>query len=302
MTSDAPSRIEGRLRSLFSTVGARGWLHAVSLDDPAQEVSVGADDVVPLASVFKVALLVELFRRADDGHLDLSEPVTVESRTRGATGIAALRDPVRMSVRDLAQLMITVSDVGATDVLLERVGMDAVNETLRSHGLSRTRVRQTCAEMLASVQDDLGLPPGGDLARRLAQPGAIEGLRALDPRFGNVGTPRESTLLLGAIWNDEAATPESCAAMRAILGAQVWPHRLAAGFPSDEIAVAGKTGTLPTVRNEIGVVEFPDGRRFAIAVFTRSDNPALTLPQVDASIGAAARVAVEDIRRRSAVV
>lgn len=73
--------------------------------------------------------------------------------------------------------------------------------------------------------------------------------------------------LLGA--DDPLATaPESCAAVRRLMRLQVWPHRLASGFPDDGWGVAGKTGTLPGIRNEIGVVEPPDGSRVAVAVLT----------------------------------
>jgi len=300
--ASSPSRIEGRLRALFAQAGARGWLHAVDLDAPSGEVAVDADQPVALASVFKVAVLVELFRQADRAVLDLAEqvPVPVHGRTRGVTGLAAMRDPARLSLRDLAFLMMTVSDVAATDVLLDRIGLDAVNATLEALGLARTRLRGTCADMLALVREDLALSDDGQLADRLAGAASRLELRALDPERTSGGTARELTSLLAAIWRDEAAEPASCAEMRAIMAAQVWPHRLAAGFPSDAMAVAGKTGTLPTLRNEVGVVEFPDERRYAVAVFTRSDSLAPTLPQVDAVIGVAARVAVDDIRRRAA--
>jgi beta-lactamase class A len=74
--------------------------------------------------------------------------------------------------------------------------------------------------------------------------------------------------------------------------------RLAAadpGFDAD-VEVAGKTGTIPFVRNEAGVVTYPDGRAFAVAVFTRSDSLADRNPAIDASIGRAARIAVEALR------
>lgn len=288
-------RLEARLRGLFDQAGARGWLHAVDIDDPARAVAVDADEAVPIASVFKVLLLVELLRQADAGRLDLTDQleVPVEGRTSGGTGIAMMRDPIRMSMRDLAYLMISVSDVAATDVLLEHVGIDAVNATAARLGLQRTRVRETCRAMLDSIAEDLGAATSAQLATRLTDPGAVRRLRALDPERATAGTARELTATLAAIWRDEAASPEACAQMRALLASQVWPHRLAAGFPSDDIAVAGKTGTLPTLRHEIGVVELPTGRRFAVAVLTQSQSAAMTLPQVDATIGAAARTAVD---------
>ena len=73
-------------------------------------------------------------------------------------------------------------------------------------------------------------------------------------------------------------------------------QRIASGF-GDGATTAGKTGTIPFVRNEAGVVTYPDGRRFAVAVFTRSDSLADRNPALDAAIGQAARLAVEGLRR-----
>lgn len=60
--------------------------------------------------------------------------------------------------------------------------------------------------------------------------------------------------------------------------------------------VSGKTGTLPGIRNEVGVVELGDGARYAVAVFTRHDGARAGLPQADAVIGVAARIAVDALR------
>ncbi len=75
---------------------------------------------------------------------------------------------------------------------------------------------------------------------------------------------------------------------------QVFRHRIATGFPLAR--VAGKTGTLGAVRNEVAVVEFPGERPVAVAVFTKSARGDLSLPIVDAAIGHAARTAVTTLR------
>jgi beta-lactamase class A len=75
----------------------------------------------------------------------------------------------------------------------------------------------------------------------------------------------------------------------------VWPHRLRSGF-GDEVTVAAKTGTLPGIRNEAGVVTYPDDGRYAVAVFTRARTYAWQQPNIDAAIGTAARLAVEHLR------
>jgi beta-lactamase class A len=104
------------------------------------------------------------------------------------------------------------------------------------------------------------------------------------------------TTLLSMIWRDEAGDAAACAEVRRIMALQVWPHRLSSGFP-DGVTVAGKTGTLPGIRNEVGVVTYPDGGRYAVAVFTRAHTYEGQRPEIDAAIGTAARLAVEEIRR-----
>jgi beta-lactamase class A len=188
--------------------------------------------------------------------------------------------------------MMSVSDNAAADLLLERVGLDAVNRSTARLGLGHTLAVHTFGELLATIKEDAG--PGG--ARSLADPLVVTRLRALDPARSNRSTPRDMTRLLAAVWRDEACTPEHGAAIRRILGLQVWPHRLASGFPFDDVHVAGKTGSLPTVRNEVGVVEYPDGGRYAVAVFTRTARTSALLPAADAVIGTAARLAVDALR------
>lgn len=279
------------LSGTFRAAGVVGRLHAVDVDTGA-EVTFGADEPVVTASVFKVPLLVEFARQADAGRLERTERVTVGEAERafGSTGLCALQDDATVSLRDLAYFMIALSDNTSADALASRVGLDAVNAMLAGFGLYGTHVAHNCSDMFATIEADIGK------SWPVVDPDELARLRVLNPMTTNRSTPRESTTLLGMIWRDEAAAPESCAWMRSLLGLQVWPHRLAAGFPYDDVAVSGKTGTLPTLRNEVGVVEYPDGGRYAVAVFTRAFSPTLNQPRADAVIGTAARMAVDHLR------
>ncbi|WP_232835361.1 serine hydrolase [Actinocorallia populi] len=285
------------IEGAFREAGVVGWLHAVDLDS-GREIGVRPDESVVLASVFKVPLLVAFFRRAAAGELDPVEQVALPpgARVAGGTGTSVLLDEIRMSLRDLACMMITVSDNTAADTVLERVGLDHVNRTLTDLGLVRTRVTGSAGDLHASLMADAGVTDPADLWTRLTDPGVAGRLSALDPAVSSRGTPRELTRLLAAIWRDEAAPAPECAQMRRMLGLQIWPHRLASGFPYDDVLVSGKTGTLLTLRNEIGVVEYPDGGRYALAVFTRARSTAATHPRADAAIGTAARLAVQELR------
>ena len=299
------------LSSLADAVAAEGaaarvriLLHARDLASGA-EVGIDADEPVVLASVFKVPVAVELARRCDSGALDpaLRVRVPAAGRTPGGTGLSALADEVELSLRDLAQLMISVSDNAATDIVMQHVGIDAVNATMRALGLERTVVDRDCATLLGRLVEDLQLSDaertrleGGDeeVLAELA-PERWTTCRDLQPASTNASTPREMTRLLELVWKDEAGPPAACAFVRRIMGQQVWPHRLRAGFPGS-VRTSGKTGTLPFVRNEVGVVEYPDGGRYAVAVFTVARSASLQQPDADRVIGRAARLAVDALR------
>ncbi|MCP2336908.1 serine hydrolase [Actinomadura rupiterrae] len=281
----------------FREAGVWGRLHAVDVDT-GREIGVGADDPVVLASVYKVPLLVAFCRLAADGALDPAERVTLrpDERTEGGTGLSVLLDEVTMSLRDLACLMITVSDNAAADTVYGRVGRDGIAAALDALGLRRIHVVGDGRDLFDALLADSGMADLGELWQRLDEPGVLDRLGPLDPSRTSDGTPRELTRLLSMIWRDEAAPAAECALMRRMLGLQVWPHRLSSGFPRDDVRVSGKTGTLLTVRNEIGVVEYPDGGRYAVAVFTRAFEAVAVQPRADAVIGTAARLAVEALR------
>jgi beta-lactamase class A len=287
-----------RIEAAFAAIGLRGRLHARNLDT-AREVAVGADEPVVLSSVFKVALVTAMYRRHEAGELDVAQQVDVPeaARSAGATGLAAMEDPARLSLRDLAYLAIAVSDNAAADVLFDAVGDAAVTTLLGDLGLTATRIPQRCRDMTDALVADTGAAGLDDVRTKLRLDARLlAALSVRDPARTNASTAREMTALLAAIWQDRAAAPESCAAVRRLMRLQVWPHRLASGFPDEGWAVAGKTGTLPGIRNEIGVVEHADGSRVAVAVFTSADSPAASLPQADRVVGTAARIAVDALR------
>ncbi|TDC38821.1 serine hydrolase [Actinomadura sp. KC345] len=297
-TTEVRADVAQRIEAEFRSAGVTGFLHVTDIDT-GREVAIRAGEPVVLASVFKVPLLVTFHRQAAGGLLDPAEPVTLRprDRTAGPTGVSGMQDEVRMSLRDLTFLMITVSDNAAADTVLDRVGRDAVNATAAALGLHDTIVEVSGRELHETLLADAGVSSFADVWARLDEPGMPSRLRALDPMRTSRSTPRDMTRLLSMIWRDEAAPPDGCAAMRRLFGLQVWPHRLSSGFPFDDVVVSGKTGTLPTLRNEVGAVEYPDGGRYAVAVFTRSPLPVAVLPRADAVIGTAARLAVESLRR-----
>jgi beta-lactamase class A len=294
------SPVETAIADVFAGAGARGFLHAREVGG-GPEVAVGADDPVVLASVFKIPVAVAYAREVVAGRLDETARTRVGKRYRiGGIGTAGCADDVELSWRDLALFMLTMSDNAATDVVFHRVGQEAVDRVLTDLDLRHTRLIGCCEDLFASVLADLGAAEDADLDAVFAgaTPEQTRKLAVLDPERTSASTPREITTLLDAIWTDRAAEPAACERVRSMMARQIWPHRISSGFGSD-VAVAAKTGTLPAVRNEAGVVSYPDGRRFAVAVFTRADSLAERQPAVDAAIGEAARLAVDHLRKET---
>lgn len=295
--------VEAEIGEVFARAGVVGFLHARPVDHADIEVAVRADEPVVLASVSKITIALAYGRAVVAGRLDPRERVTVTQRYRiGGIGTAGCVDDVDVSLRDLAMLMLTQSDNAATDLVLERVGLDGVHQVLADLDLSSTTVDGGCEDLFRTMFDDLDVPweAGVDgLVAALDAQGSA-GLRALDPRRSlHRSTPRDITRQLSAIWTDQGSAPEACAIVRDIMADQVWTHRLMSGFP-DDVAVAGKTGTLTGIRNEAGVVGFPDGRQYAVSVFLRTLRPHERQPLADAAIGLAARLAIESLRATEA--
>ena len=266
--------------TIFQRAGCTGTLCVASLDS-ADEVVLQADQPVIPASVIKVQIALEAETRFAEGRLDPREPVTLSAATRtsGPAGTALFDDDAVVSWRDSVVLMLTISDNHATDALLRQIGLGAVNAAAARLGLASTLIESDVRTMLDSVAWDLGC---ADWARLLAwtDSASAEELaradrqllaaRALDPARASRTTARDMTRLLRLIWTGQAGPSAACERIRTLMSRQLTRHRIASGF-RPPVSVAAKSGSLlGVVRNEIGVITYPDGRQYAAAVFTRS--------------------------------
>ncbi|MFI6367035.1 serine hydrolase [Nocardia sp. NPDC050630] len=285
------------MEQIFGKAGVQGWVHARCFDC-AGEVGLGADEPVVLASVVKVPLVLEFARQVVAGQLDPTDRVRATAVDRlGGIGTAGCLDDVEFSLRDAAFFALTVSDNTAADLLFDRVGLDNVRSLVRELGLTETRIVGSPRYIVQTMAEDIGASDTAEFARRFPTLSVSDvlGTRAMDPLRTTASTPREMTRLLTLLGQDRAGDPAACRWVRELMGQQLNWHRLAAAFPP-EVSVWGKTGSLPAIRNEIGVVAYPGGSRYAVAVFTRADTLAQRLPEVDHAIGAAARSAIHRIR------
>lgn len=268
------------MNEMWATLGAEAAWQVIDL---ATGDAIGEHEAVqlPIVSVAKVPITLAVYRLADRGLIDLTQPVTLhpDGRSAGTTGISAMHDPVTISLRDAAYLALTISDNAAGDALWDALPSGAAQEEIAALGLEEITLREPMRDLYDRVHE-------------------WETHGGADPFDGaNTATPRALTNLLELVWTGTAASPASCAIIRDLMTRQVWNQRLAKAFPAINISVAGKTGTVLGLRHEIGVVTYPGTRHYLVAVLTNS----ISLEpdhRVDAAIGEAARRAILALRRR----
>ncbi len=130
--------------------------------DLTDSSTVGVNErlVFPQGSAIKVPILIELFRQAgrQPGLLKERRPVVKASQVGGSGVIQHFGDgSSSLSLEDLAVLMITLSDNTATNLLIEALGMDAVNRTLSDIGFRETKLQRKMIQPEASLRGDENL-------------------------------------------------------------------------------------------------------------------------------------------------
>jgi beta-lactamase class A len=296
--------VEAGVQRKLEEVGVTGFVHARAIDHD-HEVALRADESVVMASVFKIAVCLELFRQAAAGEVDLAErhQVAAASRSPGPVGLSVMEHDAELSLVDLAYLMMAISDNAATDLIIARVGLARINATLRSLGLERTVLASDCADIVQAITQATGVS-SLDAVPSVEDPEVRRRLlacQALDPSTTTRTTPRELTALLAMIWRGEAGLPAGDNGVRRGMGQQLCQARIAGAFPYPPWVGAKSGSLLPDVVNEAAVVDYLDGRRFAVAVFTRRQPVGEFSPSgqprgaIGRAIGEVARFAVEHL-------
>lgn len=243
--AQAPAKEQVLWQKLDSTVhevdGNLDGVVGVAIEDLTsnQTLLLHPDEVFPQASSIKIAVLAELYRQAQQGKLKLTDLYTVQKSdlVQDSDIMGGLTPGVtKITLRDVATMMVAVSDNSATNVLIDRVGMDNVNAFLDTLRLSHTRLRRKMMDLKA----------------------AAEGRE-------NISTPREMMALLEAIYQGKVLNKEMTEDFFVMLATHKdsWIPR---DLP-DGLKIANKPGALEGVRNDSGIV-FVQNRPYVICVMT----------------------------------
>jgi len=250
-------------------------------------VTINGDEAFVMASTYKVAIAVTLLDQVDKGQLKRTDliDVPVEKMVVGPNPLVMnfLHPGIKLSVANLIEPMITESDNTASDICLEVAGgPEAVTKMLRSIGITDLRVDRPTSEIL---RDFYGLPDKAYAtvaeAAYAKDPTLIlrQSDRNLefekDPR--DHSTPKAMLELLLAFDSGKILSEKSREFLLGVMSRTRTGGGRLRGLLPKGTAVAHKTGTIGGVANDVGFIGLPDGRRFAIAVFTKSS----TTPEAD---------------------
>jgi beta-lactamase class A len=208
--------------------GVEGVLGVVVQDmDGEHRFAVNADKSFAQASAIKIPILMETLKQAHEGKLKLDDMHWVEKQYQvagsGILGELGSRS-TQMSVEDLCVLMIVLSDNTATNMLIDLVGMDHVNETMASLGCPHTRLQRRMMDTAASARGE-----------------------------ENVSTPADAAKIMRLLYQGKFVNREVSEHALAILRKEK-PGDVKSALPSG-VRVAFKPGAIPGVATEWAIVE-----------------------------------------------
>jgi beta-lactamase class A len=237
-----------RLRAAIGTVEQQldGVLGVAILDlTTGQQLLVHPDEVFPQASSIKIAVLAELYHQAEqsaagstgkarltDRYVVRAADLVPDSNIMGGLtpGVTALTS------RDLATIMVAVSDNSATNVLIDRVGMNNIDRLMQHLGLAHTQLRRKMMDLKAAAEGRENVSTPREMMQLLEQlyRGKVIGQPLLEDFFSVLATPKDSWL----------------------------PRNL-----PEDLRIANKPGALEGVRNDSGIV-FLKNRPYVICVMS----------------------------------
>ena len=182
---------------------------------------------VVAASVIKIPIMVEAFRQFESGELNPLETYRIkpEDKMPSCGALNRMHDGLEVTMRDLVELMIVLSDNSATNILIDRLGIARVNATLEAEGLKVTRLRR-------KLFDKAGMEAG----------------------LSNHVCAREIGLLLERMYAGTLVSPQASTEMLEILRNQKLNGKMPFFLKPRGIACAHKTGEDDGITHDVGVV------------------------------------------------
>lgn len=277
------ARLEAELTRLSTIASGKVGIGIHHLET-GRELYLNADEPFPMASTFKVPVAYQLFTLVDQGKVRLDSMVVVQpSDLHPGSGTLTnlFDDPgVSLSLRNLTELMLLISDNSATDLVLRTAGGGAaVNGRLAQVGVTGISVDRPTILLIADAigVKNLGPESGwsrqrfGELARAVTDAERTAARETFLKDRRDTSTPRGMTALLTKIYLKDGLTPASADLLLDIMYRCETGQARIKGLLPPNTRVAHKTGTLNMgIANDVGIIDLPDGAgHVALSVFVK---------------------------------
>ncbi|MDE3154968.1 MAG: serine hydrolase [Acidobacteriota bacterium] len=276
-----PTPLQNLKASIERIIGATGadWGIYMKSLETGEEIAINADRPMETASTIKLTLLTEVFEQIKAGKLKLTDQYTVTKADQvGGTGIIQFLDVGdTLTIKDLATLMVIVSDNTATDVLFRAVGgPEVVARRMQQMGFKETRPQWTVHGYFAALT---------------AAPDRLKFNSGPRNRFGQT-TAREMGRLLELMERGQLVDKASSDMMLQIMRRQLYRTRIPR-YLDGRWQIPHKTGELPPyVADDVGVLERP-GHRIVLTVLTDQQAGQGSYEMLEAAIGRVAQQVAE---------
>jgi beta-lactamase class A len=292
-TDPALGRLESEMTRLATIAGGKVGVAAIHLET-GREVVLNRGEPFPMASTFKVPIAVQLLTRVDSGALRLDSMITIrpsDLHPGSGTLTQLFDDPgVTLSVRNLLELMLLISDNSATDIMLRTAGGSApVNARLKALDVAGISVDRSTLHLIADAIGVKNLPPDAevtpqvfrDLSRGVSSDAQKSAAEAFYRDRRDTATPDGMARLLETIWRGGALSKANTELLLDIMRrCETGPNRIK-GFLPPDVVVRHKTGTLGIgVANDVGIIDLPNGAgHLVLAIFVKESPRAAELQE-----------------------
>lgn len=280
----ALQRLEREMERLARNAGMTMGASAVHIET-GRRVALAGSDRFPMASTYKVPIAVQLLTRVDEGELRLDEMITlaISDLHPGSGTLSDLfaQPGLALSVRNLLELMLLISDNSATDICLRLAGgPEQVTARMRSLGISGINVNRPTLGLIADwagVKLPSDSPYSADLFRKLHREITADEAKGASERFNadprDTSTPDSMADLLARIHRKNVLKPASSDLLLDILRrCRTGDARIKGLLPANT-EVKHKTGTIGGTTNDVGIITLPqDAGHVALAVFIKSSD------------------------------
>lgn len=223
------------------------------LDSPDGVIFINKNEVFHAASTMKTPVMIEAFKQIENGRLSLDDSLPVTNAFRSIVDSSryelsltddsepALYEAVghQRTVRELIELMITVSSNLANNILIDHLGAGNISQTMV----------------------DLGAP-GMKVLR------GVEDNKAFEQGLSNTTDAYSLMVIYEKLARHEVLSEQASQAMIEILKRQQFNDIIPALLP-ENVVVAHKTGSITGVRHDSGIVYLPDGRSYVLVLLSK---------------------------------